>query len=225
MKKVDFDRFTASYNDLLREKTGFFTEDESYFARYKVALARERVGPAPRRVLEFGCGIGRNIAFLREAFPDAEVMGSDVSAKSIEIARHENPGVHFWTEGRGEDERGGFDFVFVAGVLHHIPPAERDGAIASVHERLVPGGAIVVFEHNPFNPVTRRIVSECPYDEGVILLRPAELKGRLEQGGFAVAASGFSLFFPPQLKALARLEAKLAWLPLGGQYWVQATRR
>ena len=224
MKKVDFDQYTDNYNDLLREGTGFFTEDESYFARYKVELARGLLDAPPRRILEFGCGIGRNIAFLRAAFPDAEVMGSDVSAKSIEIARRENPGVHFWTDGKGEDERDGFDFVFVAGVLHHIPPADRDGALRLVHRRLEPGGSLVVFEHNPYNPVTRRIVSQCPYDEGVVLLTPSELRARLAAEAFAVRRSGYSLFFPPRFKALAGLEPQLAWLPLGGQYWVQATR-
>ena len=223
MKKVDFDQFTGNYNDLLREKTGFFTEDETYFARYKVDIARGLAAAAPRRLLEFGCGIGRNIRFLREAFPGAEVMGSDVSAKSIEIAREENPGVRFWVEGR-EDPASGFDFAFVAGVFHHIPPAERAGAMAALHGRMEPGATLVVFEHNPYNPVTRKIVSECPYDEGVVLLRPGELRRLMEAAGFTVRRQGYSLFFPPKLKAFTRLEPALAWLPLGGQYWVQATR-
>jgi SAM-dependent methyltransferase len=224
MKKVDFDQFTGNYNDLLREKTGFFTEDESYFARYKVRIARDLVATPPKRVLEFGCGIGRNIPFLQEAFPGAEVMGSDVSAKSIEVARAENPGVHFWTEGRGEDERSGFDLVFIAGVFHHIPPAERAGAMALVERRLEPGGTVVVFEHNPYNPVTRRIVSQCPYDEGVVLLRRGELSRLLAAAGLPVVDGGYSLFFPPKLKALMRFEPMLSWLPMGGQYWVCARR-
>jgi hypothetical protein len=64
--KVDFDDFSGSYNELLRERTDFFTEDELYFARYKVALARELVTTEPRRVLEYGCGIGRNILSSNE---------------------------------------------------------------------------------------------------------------------------------------------------------------
>jgi SAM-dependent methyltransferase len=220
MKKVDFDQYAANYNQLLREGTGFFTEDESYFARYKVALARELVTPAPRRILEFGCGIGRNIPFLREAFPEAEVMGSDVSAKSIEIARRENPQVSFWVDGTDEPARQEFDLVFVAGVFHHIPPAERAGASSFVAGRLARGGSVVVFEHNPYNPVTRKIVRDCPYDEGVTLLRPGQMRHLLEEAGLAVDRRGFSLFFPPKLKALASMEPWLAWLPLGGQYWV-----
>ncbi len=222
MKKVDFDAYAGNYNELLREKTGFFTEDETYFARYKVLIARSLVQGAPDRVLEFGCGIGRNMPFLREAFPDAEVMGSDVSAKSIEMARAENPGVHFWVEGDAAGERSRFDLVFVAGVFHHIPPSERDGAASLIASRLNSGGTAVIFEHNPYNPITRKIVSECPYDEGVQLLPPAELSQRLARAGLQVTKRGYSLFFPPKLKALGRLEPMLAWLPLGGQYWIRA---
>lgn len=224
MKKVDFDQYASNYNELLREGTGFFTKDESYFARYKVDIAQRLVTGSPTSVLEFGCGIGRNIPFLREAFPGAAVMGSDVSGKSIEIARKENPGVRFWVEGEQPGQTPGFDLVFVAGVFHHIPPAERQGAADAIAAHLAPGGSIVVFEHNPYNPVTRKLVRDCPYDEGVILLRPKEMRRLLVAAGLKIERQGYSLFFPPALKFLARLEPHLSWLALGGQYWVHAKR-
>jgi SAM-dependent methyltransferase len=225
VKKVDFDQYAKNYNELLREKTAFFSEDEKYFARYKVLIARELCPLRPSSVLEFGCGIGRNIPYLKEAYPDAQVMGSDVSEKSLETARLENPGTHFWREGLSEGERSGFDLVFVAGVFHHIPPDERLAAARTIAARLNPGGTAVVFEHNPLNPVTRKIVSECPYDEGVILLRMAELRDLLATAGLTDFTGGYSLFFPPRLKALARLERFMRWIPFGGQYWVRVTRR
>ena len=224
MKKIDFDLYARDYSDLLREQTGFFSDDESYFARYKVAIAGELVKKAPARVLEFGCGTGRNIAFLRERFPDATVMGSDVSQKSLDVARASNPGVHFWKEGTADGEQSGFDLVFVAGVFHHVPPAERDAVAARIAALLNPGGKVVVFEHNPYNPVTRRIVSQCPYDEGVILLDARELRSRLERGGLRASRRGYALFFPPRWP-FTRLERMLGWLPLGGQYWIFAERR
>jgi SAM-dependent methyltransferase len=222
MNKVDFDAFAHSYDDLLREHTGFFSEDESYFARYKVAIAKRALAAVPRRILEFGCGTGRNIPFLKEAFPEATVMGCDVSRKSLEIAVASNPGVRFWKEGEGESEEAGFDLIFVAGVFHHIPPAERDAAAATLSRRLSAGGMLVVFEHNPFNPVTRRIVSNCPYDEGVVLLTPRELRRHLEAAGLRVVKRAYALFVPPAWTLLQPLESRLGWLPMGGQYWVSA---
>jgi SAM-dependent methyltransferase len=224
MKKVDFDRYVGDYNELLCDGTRFFSDDESYFARYKVAIVRDLLTRPPSRILEFGCGIGRNMPFLREAFPGAELMGCDVSAKSIETARQENPGIAFWVEGEDQADRGLFDLVFVAGVFHHIPPDERPAATASISARVQAGGSVVVFEHNPFNPVTRRIVRDCPYDEGVILLRPGQMASLLRGAGLPVRTSGFSLFFPPKLRTLCRFEPLLSKVPLGGQYWVCADK-
>lgn len=218
---MDFDRYSDRYDEYLRRETAFFSSDDAYFARYKVRIARAIGGPA-RRILEFGCGTGRNIAHLRQCFPDAEVNGSDVSGRSLEVARAENPGVHFWLEGTPGEERSGFDLVFVAGVFHHVPPTERVEVARRIRSRLVPGGRAIVFEHNPYNPVTRRIVSNCPYDADAVLLRPRELRGILEDAGFAVRGQGYALFFPPALATLGRLEAYLGWLPLGGQYWMHA---
>jgi SAM-dependent methyltransferase len=224
MKRTDFDKYAADYNELLHRETQFFSDDESYFARYKVEITRRLVTQPPGRLLEFGCGIGRNIPYLREAFPGSEVMGCDVSAKSVELARAANPGVDFWTEGEGGAGERGFDLIFVAGVFHHIPPEERPEAAALIAHRLNPGAMVVVFEHNPYNPITRRIVNECPYDEDAVLLSARELRGRLAAAGLQFRKQGYALFFPPKLAAFVRLEPLLAWLPLGGQYWVCAAR-
>jgi SAM-dependent methyltransferase len=224
-KPVNFDEYTESYNTLLTQQTSFFSSSEEYFSHYKVDIVHKAIHKAPARILEFGCGIGRNIRYLRDAFPYAEIMGSDISAKSIEMARDENEGIHFWCEGsEAEPEANRFDLIFVAGVFHHVPPPEREGVAKTLFDRLNPGGSLFVFEHNPFNPVTQRIVSNCPYDEDAILLSPRNLSNVLRKGGLSVDRQGYALFFPPKLKALVALESILGWLPLGGQYWVKATR-
>jgi hypothetical protein len=107
-------------------------------------------------------------------------------------------------------------------VFHHIPPEERAGAARYLAQRLAAGGTAIVFEHNPYNPVTRKIVNDCPFDDGVILLRPRELRGLLRDAGLGGDRQGYALFVPPGLKALAPIEPWLSWLPLGGQYWVKA---
>jgi SAM-dependent methyltransferase len=220
--KVDFDKYTDNYNDLLREGTQFFSANEEYFAKYKIELVSNRMrGNTPTRVLEYGCGIGRNIPYLQQAFPGAEIVGTDISAASLEVAAQHNPDVRFEVEHEGLD-LGKFELIFIAGVFHHIPPSERASAAAGVARRLTPGGSVYVFEHNPFNPVTRRIVNTCPYDADAVLLRPSELKRWLSEAGMTTKESGYCLFIPPRLLSLRPLEKHLAWLPLGGQYWVSA---
>lgn len=222
--KVDFDDYTDNYNSLLRESTGFFTESEAYFARYKVDILCREVPANTKRLLEYGCGIGRNIPFLRAAFPNAKIAGSDISAASIEIARKENPGVEFFVEQADTVVADPYEVIFIAGVFHHIPLKERAAVMKTLFQRLTPGGSIVIFEHNPFNPVTRKIVNDCPYDRDAVLLKPSQLRVLLVDSGLSVRRSAYCLFVPPALSVLLPLEAKLGWLPLGGQYWVKATR-
>lgn len=223
-KKVDFDDYTDNYNELLREGTAFFSSSEEYFAKYKVDIVRQQVCSPANRVLEYGCGIGRNIPFLQDAFPKAVIEGSDVSLASLDIARRDNPEVDFFQEGENTDSHNSYDVIFVAGVFHHIPVEQREAATKSLFERLNPDGQLFVFEHNPYNPVTRRIVSNCPYDEDAVLLKPSELANLLAGAELIVERKSYCLFVPPRLSILASLEPKLGWLPLGGQYWVQAKR-
>lgn len=222
--KVDFDDYTDNYNSLLRESTGFFTESEAYFAKYKVDILRREVPATTKRLLEYGCGIGRNIPFLRAAFPEATITGSDISAASLEIARKENPGVEFLLEQADTNVAESYEVIFIAGVFHHIPVRECASVMKALYQRLAPEGTIAIFEHNPFNPVTRKIVNDCPYDKDAVLLKPSKLKTLLIDSGLHMRSSAYCLFVPPLLSVLLPLEARLGWLPLGGQYWVKATR-
>jgi len=54
-EKVEFDKFTDNDNQLLRDGTRFFADDEAYFARYKVDRVVAAVRHLVRRVLEYGC--------------------------------------------------------------------------------------------------------------------------------------------------------------------------
>jgi len=221
---MNFDDFTENYNQLLNEKTRFFSSNEEYFARYKVDLVRKQVHSPVSRLLEYGCGIGRNIKFLQQAFPNAVILGSDISRASLEIARRDNAGVGFVQEDENVESMGLFDVIFVAGVFHHIPIEQRVEVARTLYRRLSPDGLLFIFEHNPFNPVTRSLVSNCPYDEDAVLLTPSELQDILGEAALSIECKAYCLFVPPNLSVLSWLESRLGWLPLGGQYWVQAKR-
>lgn len=222
--RVDFDKYTNDYNLLLQEGTGFFSKNDAYFARYKVELMRARLTQPVNRILEYGCGIGRNIPFIKEAFPNAEVIGTDISHASLDIARQDQPDVEFIAEGDQTSSLRDFDLIFVAGVYHHVPVAERAYVSDILYQRLGPQGDLFVFEHNPYNPITRRIVSNCPYDDDAVLLQPEELREHLRQGGFSNPHTEYCLFIPPSLTKLTWLEPHFGWLPLGGQYFVHVSK-
>jgi len=218
--ELDFDIYSQNYDEVLHESTKLYAEDSEYFAKYKVDLVKKCMRHPVARVLEYGCGTGRNIPYLQEAFPGAQVVGTDVSAGSLEVAAMKNPEARFELE-KSELDVGRFDLIFVASVFHHIPPVDRADVMKTLTSRLSPQGALNVFEHNPYNPVTRRIVDNCPFDADAVLLKPAELDGLFELAGIGDRKLSYCLFVPPRLSWLAPIENLLGWLPLGGQYWVR----
>jgi len=219
---VNFDDYAEQYDRLLREDTSFFSSSEAYFAKYKVDLMAHQINWPISRLLEYGCGTGRNIPFLKQAFPNAEIVGLDISAASLEVARRNNAGIKFVQEDKWEEPLGQFDLVFVAGVFHHVPFKLHLTVAGTLWKYLFPSSFLFVFEHNPYNPVTRHIVNHCPYDKDAVLVKPKELQDVLVRSGFAIERKEYCLFFPPRFSLLNQLEKKLGWVPLGGQYWIQA---
>ncbi|GAA6143327.1 class I SAM-dependent methyltransferase [Hydrogenophaga sp. 5NK40-0174] len=223
-ESIDFDDYAGSYDALMHESVGAYTSDVAYFAQYKVDFVKQRRARPVKKILEYGCGTGRNIPMLRDAFEEAEVIGTDISPASLDIARQHNPGIRFEVE-TPDLKLDGFDLVFVANVFHHIPPPERGGAMKVLSSRMAPDAEICIFEHNPFNPVTRRIVSTCPFDADAVLLRPSELRRLYDRSGIELVDQSYCLFVPPRFSGLLFLERHLTWLPLGGQYVVIGTPR
>jgi hypothetical protein len=110
--------------------------------------------------------------------------------------------------------------MLAAGVFHHIPHGEHERVLVELARRLAPGGAAAIWEHNPRNPFTRRIVRDCAFDRGAVLVPAARLRSQLAQAGLEHVRVVYVTFFPRPLRALIPLEPHLGWLPLGGQYVV-----
>ena len=109
----------------------------------------------------------------------------------------------------------------MAGVFHHVPVSQRLTVLRRLAGLLAPGGLLFVFEHNPFNPVTRRMVATCPFDEDAELITLNEMKQLVTiSGELKVTATNYCLFFPQFLSFLRPLEKFLNWIPGGGQYFV-----
>jgi 2-polyprenyl-3-methyl-5-hydroxy-6-metoxy-1,4-benzoquinol methylase len=169
---------------------------------------------ASARVLDYGCGIGNVLEPLARVF--RVVHGFDPSTESLSVASKRAPGAVLHRD-LTEAPPAAFDAVVVSGVLHHVAPAERVETIRRAAEKLAPRGKLFLFEHNPFNPLTRRAVATCPFDDDAILLWPWQARSVLARGGLTDVRLEYIVFFPRALAFLRRLEPRLAWLPLGAQ--------
>ena len=225
MKKELFDDYADTYENILHKQLSFFEKDTDYFAEYKADLVSQHAAWKPQEILEFGCGTGRNLRFLKRKFPSSKIYGCDISSKSLEVAAKDNPGAILFQSGKDKTTYNDhFDLIFVACVFHHIPPDLWREKFIQLRDWLKSKGELFIFEHNPYNPVTRRLVSSCPYDKGAVLLRPKEVASLLAGAGFRSIELRYVLFFPSHLRKLRFLEKKMAFIPLGGQYFFHAVK-
>ena len=187
-RPVDFDTFTAAgYEAAVDQSVSFTGRNAAFFAERKVDILESIVSPVvgPLRglsVLDVGCGTGTTDRVLMPRV--GRLQGVDISEEMLAKARINVPSAGYsWYDGEkvpfGDQT---FDAVVAICVLHHVPISNRFGFVSEMVRVVRPGGVVAVFEHNPMNPLTRRVVIPailtstqfcCPHE------RPSNSCGRL----------------------------------------------
>jgi SAM-dependent methyltransferase len=224
---LSFDEHSADYEQKMARALTVVGLEHDFFFEAKVrdileAQRRITADGAPR-VLEIGCGIGLLTERLRPLL--TAVWGIDPSISSLGKAAAPD-GRLIAADGLCTpfaDES--FHLVIAVCVLHHVPVEQRAAFLAEAARITRRGGLVLLCEHNPWNPLTRLVVGRCELDRDAILLAQPEARRRLATAGLANIRSRYILFFPWRGALWRWLEARLAWLPLGGQYVIDAVRR
>lgn len=218
----EFDAYAPSYAELLDDPArDRFAQDRLHFHRRKWLLIkrllnRSGVNVATRRWLDVGCGqgellelAGRNFAQATGCDPSAGMLSSQ---SSIEVHKQPSPIELPFADGS-------VDFVTAVCVYHHVHGEARTGLTNEIRRVLTAGGMCCIIEHNPWNPVTRAIVTRCPVDVDAELLNASAARTLLQASGFEPVSTDYFLYFPESLfTRLSALESLLYKLPLGGQY-------
>jgi SAM-dependent methyltransferase len=121
------------------------TRDHDVSQNYAALLGAVE-GDAPHRILDLGCGPGRDVAHFRDL--GHEAVGLDGSAEFVAMARahtgcevlHQN-----FLQLSLEPQR--FDGIFANASLFHVPTCELARVLADLRRALVPRG--VLFTSNP----------------------------------------------------------------------------
>jgi trans-aconitate methyltransferase len=127
-KIIEFDKFTEGYNEAVvndLDKLGKY-RDTAFV--YKIDYLKHILKKEPKTILDFGCGIGSFIPYLRASFNDAKLYGCDVSSRSIEIAKRNYSYCNFAViENAGDlNIYKKIDCIIVNTVMHHIPRYEHE---------------------------------------------------------------------------------------------------
>jgi len=226
---ADFDVWKDTYRDEVQKVVAFSGQDVDFFvelkARALIDLARRRVGdPASLTAVDVGCGIGATDRHLVGSF--GKVIGIDIVEGVLERAEVEVPEAEF----RHYDGHvlpvpdASVDVAFAICVVHHVVPNRWGAFVGEMARVLRPGGIAAIFEHNPLNPLTRRVVSNCVFDEDATLLRRHTAEELLRDAGLQAPEHRYIVFLPFRGAKLAPIESALRRVPLGAQYFVAATR-
>ena len=140
----DDPQFFAGYSKLNRFQHGWGSAMEH---RTFVELLGDVQG---KRMLDLGCGGGHLAFYLAEAGA-AEVIGIDLSAQMLDIARtqHAHPRISYrqMSMEQADFPSASFDLVVSSLALHYVN--DYAGLVGRIAQWLVPGGALVFSTEHP----------------------------------------------------------------------------
>jgi SAM-dependent methyltransferase len=149
--------------------------------------------PRARVGIDFACGTGRVLGFLAERVPD--VIGVDVSAAMIDVARERYPRARFVVGDvtvNPELLSESADVITAFRFLLNAEPPLRSAALDWIRDRLAPGGILIVNFH--LNPRSLRgSYLRVRRARDVTMLSVAEARSLLARHGLTVrSVRGYS---------------------------------
>ena len=224
-----FDEYKESYSDTVNDSIGFSGLDVDFFTRvkadYLVDICTKHFGDTKDlSLIDIGCGIGNFDGLLRPKFK--ALTGVDISPQSVEQARSRHTDVEYHTY-NGETlpfENNSFDAAFAICVVHHVPVDLWENFSKEMYRVIKPGGLAMIFEHNPSNPLTMRVVNNCPFDEDAVLLKSQKSMSLLSGADFEDVKRRYILTIPAFNKLFRAFDGLFSWMKIGAQYYVTGTK-
>ncbi|MBD0341241.1 MAG: methyltransferase domain-containing protein [Microcoleus sp. Co-bin12] len=108
----------------------------------------------PRRIIDLGCGTGSTTLMLKQAFPEAEVVGLDLSPYMLVVAgmKAQKAGLNIqWLHSSAESVAFGdasFDLVASSLLFHETPPAVSRAILRESFRLLKVGGQVAILDGN-----------------------------------------------------------------------------
>jgi ubiquinone/menaquinone biosynthesis C-methylase UbiE len=114
----------------------------------------DRIQGTPRRILDLGCGTGSTTLLLKQAFPQAQVIGLDFSPYMLVMAEHKarTAGLEIqWCHGNAEATGfpdASFELVTASLLFHETPPTVSKSILREAFRLLTAGGEVLILDGN-----------------------------------------------------------------------------
>jgi 2-polyprenyl-6-hydroxyphenyl methylase/3-demethylubiquinone-9 3-methyltransferase len=151
------------------------------------------------RVLDVGCGHGLVVGWLGVTRPDVQVVGVDPDVRKVSLARRALEGMPRveLRVGTAEVLERDFDAITLLDVLYLLPRDQWPGFLQCLHERLRPGGRLLLKEAEGDSSwrhykclaqewVMGRALGRTPGNGALPLVPRADMKRLLREAGFEV---------------------------------------
>lgn len=215
-KKINFDNYADNYKDYITKSLGNLENNLNYYHLKKSEILKKELGYQPKKILDLGCGVGTMLELLIKSFQGSTFYAYDESKKSMDYIKKKFPKINHLDNLETNEK---FDLIFISAVVHHVKSGDRDDLFKNIYNLLSPNGVMFVFEHNPYNPVTLKMVTNCEFDADAELIKKNDLINLCKKNNFKIIKSGYIHFFPSKLSFLFKLESYLKWFFLGAQYF------
>lgn len=106
----------------------------------------------PRQIIDLGCGTGSTTLMLKQAFPDAEIVGLDLSPQMLVMAEYKAKQAQLdiqWLHGLAEATSfadSEFDVVTASLLFHETPTHIARDILQEAYRLLKPGGQVIILD-------------------------------------------------------------------------------
>jgi ubiquinone/menaquinone biosynthesis C-methylase UbiE len=191
-QRLNYDEIAAHYDEAFRD----YAPDP-----HLIAFLAERpdLDPTPIRVLDVGCGTGKQLAADRHRLPSLPLVGLDLFRGMLHQAQKRGVGIH-WVQGDGARQpfpAATFDYATNQFSYHHA--VDKVGVFAEVYRVLKRGGRLVLLTIDPWAVPEWYIYRYFPAAQTrdqVDFFSTAALRDHLHAVGFAAIRT--ELFAPAQ---------------------------